>query len=55
MFVGVHNARLVMARSAQPHSIAGALDPARILASGNSSARSVSTADGDIYVAGITG
>lgn len=28
-------------------------DPARILATGNSSARSVSTADGDIYVAGL--
>jgi hypothetical protein len=35
--------------------VTGAVDPARILASGISSARSVSTADGDIYVAGITG
>jgi hypothetical protein len=32
--------------------IGGYRDPARILASGNSSAWSVSTADGDIYVAG---
>ncbi len=35
--------------------ITGAVDPARILASGIASKRAVSTADGDIYVAGITG
>jgi hypothetical protein len=35
--------------------ITGGLDPARILASGNSTNRSVSVADGDIYVAGLTG
>jgi hypothetical protein len=35
--------------------ITGAVDPARILASGNSSNRAVSVADGDIYLAGITG
>lgn len=32
--------------------IAGFRDPARILATGASSARDVSVADGDIYVAG---
>jgi hypothetical protein len=32
--------------------IGGYRDPARILVSGNSTARDVTTADGDIYVAG---
>jgi hypothetical protein len=32
--------------------IGGFRDPARILATGNSSARDVGTADGDVYVAG---
>ena len=32
--------------------IGGYRDPARILATGASSARDVSTADGDVYVAG---
>jgi hypothetical protein len=35
--------------------ITGGVDPARILATGSSSSRSVATADGDIYVAGVTG
>jgi hypothetical protein len=35
--------------------VTGAVDPARILASGIASKRDVSTADGDIYVAGIVG
>ncbi|OLB77382.1 MAG: hypothetical protein AUI14_16365 [Actinobacteria bacterium 13_2_20CM_2_71_6] len=35
--------------------LSGAKDPARVLATGNSSARSVSVADGDIYVAGLAG
>jgi hypothetical protein len=35
--------------------IGGFRDPARILATGNSSAREVTVADGDIYVAGHQG
>jgi hypothetical protein len=35
--------------------ITGVVDPVRILASGIASQRAVSTADGDIYAAGIAG
>jgi hypothetical protein len=35
--------------------VAGAVDPARILATGIASKRAVSTADGDVYLAGIAG